>query len=325
MNIFKKIFSLMAAVVLFGKCGIIGYAGAEDAPHDIKLTCETKYIDIDDIPEDRIVDLAVSIDNNPGFQLLSIYFNIDSRLKYKNQMVCDVPSNRQDIGCVNWKLPKIDSSEIQCDIFFGTHVDKSTENGELMYLKINLPDEVSVGDFFNVDILKESENCATYVCLDLKGAEYDYNSFSELNCGGIHITDDKPVQLPEENQQDDESKADQNINNEQNNNENINVKVTDLQKTNEVTTVTSTLITSAVSSIHTNVTTVPKRSEVTSVTRNTTDVVTSFTTEQNDENREKNSEKKKSNKIIWVSIAAVLILITGSGCVILIKRSKKDK
>ena len=325
MNIFKKIFSIIAAVILFGKCYMIGYAGAEEAPRDIKLTCETKYIDIDEIPEDRMVKLAVSIDNNPGFQVLCVLIDIDPRLEFNTPIACEI-IDFNDTSCINYTAPHKGETQIQFDIFSNIN-STINRNDVIMDLVIKLPDEVKNGECYNVSILKEDINGYTCICLDRQGREYCSESFSELNIGGIHITDNQPVQEPETIpvQQNNVNHSDENTNNEHETSENNNSEVNNQKISNEITTVSSLLTTSPVSSSQISITTKPQTNTVTTITTKNTKPVTMVTTEQNKINSDEKTENKKGVNIIWLVIAAVLIISIGVSVLILIKRSKKDR
>ncbi len=331
MNFFKKILSFAVGCVLISKCGAVGYIDAEEAPHDIKLTCETKYIDINEIPEDRIVELNLSIDNNPGFHVLCIVIDVDSRLSYDSYNIGRQVSVNNDVRCINYTAYPDSDHQIQFDIFSDLET-AIIRNGALVTLYLKLPESIQIGDFFKVEILDEfkipSEDNTyldTCICLEVQKESYGPESFSELNGGGIHITGEPPVTEHVPVQKNNVDQTEGSTNTEQNPNENVNSEVTNSKISNEVTTVTSSITTPAVSSSQTIVTTTPQTSVVTTVTKKITEPVTVVTTEQYEINSEKKEGNKKGINIIWLITAAVMIIVIGGSLFILIKRSKKDK
>lgn len=173
-------------------------AYAAEAPTDIHLTVQTKEIDIDDIPADRVVTLDIYQENCPAFDAIMIPVIKDSRLSYYPEDNCFGLAE----GVWNARRPDIgfydpDPDYRKCDICSSANNDDFVEfDNAIATVSVKLPDQVSVGDFFGVDIVGKYMNTSIQINIGLKRADmFTESAFSQLNSGGIRIVQvEQPVQ-----------------------------------------------------------------------------------------------------------------------------------
>ena len=192
-----RITSLLTSgiIAVSAVCGqmIPGFtASAYEAPKDIRLTIETKEIAINDIPENREVSVAVYLDNAPSFIKLSFILKKDSRTEYKFLRHVtknpDVPNiSTCDIGLGTGGTPDIVTAEI-----FSKPDRFISYNGCIAYVNLVLPESVSAGDFYSVELIPYNlDNYGDKIEILLENdwdALFGIESFSEFNSGGILIT-----------------------------------------------------------------------------------------------------------------------------------------
>lgn len=170
---------------------------AENEPLDVHLTIETKEIDISEIPDDRIVYLEISVENAPPFKGLTMYLDKDPRLKFNEPKPFKPAEGAENIGSINF----ISYLEIAPDVLGCGVPAKGSRmidhSGALITTELILPEDVQAGDFYYLNFSPYLGS--SYMVIDLSifpEDRYGLDSFTELNDGGIYITDNAPSAPP---------------------------------------------------------------------------------------------------------------------------------
>ncbi|MDO5559691.1 MAG: hypothetical protein Q4F95_08850 [Oscillospiraceae bacterium] len=178
---FQKKACVFLSVFLLSNCSSSYIISAQSV--DAPLKIETRQIDINDIPENRVITLKISIDSNPGFYVLDMVLRKDSRLSYDSnpqQIFANIPqincSTTKDNDVVSISVPSQQGSAL-------------SDNGDMLELNIKLPDNVGVNDFFPVDFIAHYDIFSTAMCLE---GQNEYSDCSNLCGGGIQITGSTP-------------------------------------------------------------------------------------------------------------------------------------
>lgn len=337
-DIFRKakisIIAVITALFCVNVPQISNITAAVEGGTDIRLKIQTKDIDIHDIPDNGIVDLDITIENNPTIDCLSLVFEKDSRVQFNQYDLFD--HTYGGISNSGYSIIESNSNAIYSDVIFGVYPDD--ENGVFVKIKIKLPDknEIKKDDFFPVRFLNScdwavpSVGVLTPEIKILNGSEY----FGGFEDGGIRITDNTPVQPvqndPESQPQGDQPAAQpvQDQNNgpsgQVNNNNNI-VQQPAAGITTPTVTVSQTapVLTSSVTTKK-----VTKATSVsTSVSEEYTDTESEKSTQTNNTDTEMsvsdtNNEKSKTKIIICV---AAITVVLASVLAIAIKNINKKR
>lgn len=192
-----------AAVPLCTAVTAGGCTYAAEAPTDIHLTVQTKEIDIEDIPADRVVTLDIYQENCPAFDAMMIPIVKDPRLSFYPEYSCFKLAD----GVRNARRPNIgyDSSDPDyrlCDLCSSIGNDDLIEfDNAIVTVSVKLPDQVSPGDFYGVEMQGAYNNAHIQIAVgDEMSDVFNESAFSQLNGGGILITQrEQPAPIPEGN------------------------------------------------------------------------------------------------------------------------------
>lgn len=192
-----------AAVPLCTAVTAGGCTYAAEAPTDIHLTVQTKEIDIEDIPADRVVTLDIYQENCPAFDAMMIPIVKDPRLSFYPEYSCFKLAD----GVRNARRPNIgyDSSDPDyrlCDLCSSIGNDDLIEfDNAIVTVSVKLPDQVSPGDFYGVEMQGAYNNAHIQIAVgDEMSDVFNESAFSQLNGGGILITQrEQPAPVPEGN------------------------------------------------------------------------------------------------------------------------------
>ena len=193
MHLIKRIAAATAALVLamFTPMNIVNIQKAEAEGPDIHITVETKEIDINDIPQNRVVSLNVYTENVPAYEQLLLIFNKSSDVSYALKSfestvdLDSIPiwiSSRYKSDSPDCLTPS--SNYMACEVI-GFSIDY---NGCLIKVNLVLPENVEAGKFYNLDLCSISYELGyeTYVkCSDKTKIKSDGFQFTN---GGIRIT-----------------------------------------------------------------------------------------------------------------------------------------
>ena len=184
LKISKALAVLTGAVLIF----LLSDMYVTYAEGTVDLSIETKEININDIPADRKVYLAINLDNDPDADRLGLLIQADSRLITRFGELCR--SNKYNVSFGDYSTdPHVES----IDVFLTDNCDNSGNVAELCFY---LPDNCAPGDFYEIaftnEIVKSCQIC--YGNLET-GWHYGFESFGRLTSGGIRITGD--TQAPE--------------------------------------------------------------------------------------------------------------------------------
>ncbi len=170
---------------------------ALDEPLDIHLTIETKEIGIADIPDDRAVSLEVYVENSLPFAGMWMFFEKDPRLEF-NQVrpfsIVDGVKNANPLNTLSYF--EVEPHKYGCCIpaKMGKLIEHS---GAIVRVNVFLPADAEVGDFYSMDFNKYIGNTSMVVDLGYEMSDRYYeSSFTQLNSGGILITEKTPPTEP---------------------------------------------------------------------------------------------------------------------------------
>ena len=168
--------------------------------YNVQLKVETVEVDINEIPENREVRVGVSIDNNPGFLVLYYLLEIDNRLKYHSFDRIETDLSQFCAGFSeafsNEKIWRISNIFIKSDNIY-------YDNDEILIIKFFLPDEVKIGDYYEIKLLSEYHNgddnwTSGFARENVIGEDCGPENFAPFINGGIRIVgqEPEPVQEP---------------------------------------------------------------------------------------------------------------------------------
>lgn len=183
----KKVLAVLTGAVFISFMSDISVTKAEGK---VDLSIETREININDIPSDRKVPVAVNLDNDPGIRGILIVIMADSGLGIEDMFTwCDSP-HRVSI-CDYQSSPHIDL----CDIIMN---EQDNNSGNLINLYYSIPEDCRPGDFYEIAFYGE-KIMNDQICY--ADSEYNWHfgteSFGRLTSGGIRITGDVPAPEPQ--------------------------------------------------------------------------------------------------------------------------------
>ena len=300
--------------------------------YDVRLSAETVEIDINDIPENREVQVGINLDNNPGCIGLAFWLKKDSRL------TCEEISPFELSGQCGINHKFYDNNNV-LEITLIPHIDYNNgelfyDNGQFFKFKITLPSDVQPGDFFEVTPMlsfsgEHNSKAAGFYRANDFDSFFDRENFAEPVSGGIRITGQKnepepskepepePSPSPSPEQKPSDQQAGNNNNSQPSSDNNSDKK----QETQAVTSATSGTVSTSVSetvdtsesvsetSVSESETAVTSVSE-TKVTDETTAV--SETTVTEDVAEEKKENKNRSKYLFGVALIAVILAGIGA-------------
>ncbi len=335
---------ITAMIMILGLAVMSEDVSAEEYEKNIILSCESKDIDINEIPEDRTVDLLVSIENNPGFVFLGMAFDYDKRL-----------DNNGTLDIFNWDYVKILEPEYgkqwkvqpcSFSIFDETGyllVQTSSvgmnnvynEDGPLYKLSFRIPDDAVGGDEYKINFVRKDDWNTRLTFLPNDHEKYNDEYFSTLNNGVIRIvgnnqSDSITEPIITEKQEDNNFEEKVTYSESETNNESENTEEKK-EQTSAITVNSSVISTSDHINSQTSISTKTKESDVissssvsvqiisgkpseTSCVTTVSDTVTTLT-----EINEKSKGEKNILPIIIVSAAVIV-----SGAVLIIIKRKSD-
>ncbi len=178
------------------------------APENMSLTMETKELTLDEIPDNDIVELKVTVNDLPAFRSMGILIENDPELSFCTSIADPCPELSRAGGMsfsllggkyadiVQGKIPNV----IQCNIaVIEDEMLKIPDGEEIITVYVILPDNVQPGDFYHVKIIRTFDGTyhdTTFLRTD--DTKYDEDCFSELVSGGIRIVSshDEPTDKP---------------------------------------------------------------------------------------------------------------------------------
>ncbi len=192
-------FGIMLSTPVWSACQS---ASAEDAPYSIVLSAETKEVDKNNLPNDRMVDVKLSIENNPGFSEMYIIIQKSSALSFYYPSSPVIASGKYS-GIKNELFEE--NKDVVC--LTVPSYPKNKENGSFATVQVKLPDTVNPGDFFEINYLDSfqiperelSREAGILKDRNLTGK----NSFSQMTGGGIKIIETSVTEPPHNDPQPD--------------------------------------------------------------------------------------------------------------------------
>ncbi len=202
MQLTSRLTALTTAAVMSPLFISVNSTKAAEPPTDVHLTVETKDIDIDEIPEDRVVSLNVYLENCPPYNTLCFGVLKDPRLSFYPWDDCftiaDGVGQAGRASCLRYE----DEPDYR---YCGTgardgYTQRVTYDSAIVVISFTLPEQVSAGDFFNVDLTRSYRNETILVSMsqELEDVFSDF-PFTQLNNGGIRITQKNAPPPPPEN------------------------------------------------------------------------------------------------------------------------------
>lgn len=298
--------------------------------YDVKLSAETVEIDINDIPENREVQVGISIDNNPGFIGLHYFIELDSKLLSKQFFAFDFDSTKFSLN--NGYLKN--GSVMDIDVIYNNYeLDRFSENTNLFYLKLILPEDAKPGDYYSVkpfyfyqDDSKTSE--AFFRQENTFESYFGYENFAESNIGGIRITGQSNIEEPHQPEIQEQPVSSQEEHHESQQQNEPHSEIVPQQNKNEETSLvseTDVSVTSAVSTVSSSAVSVTEHTAETSETTGITEVSeTVSVTERTEETKVSEvSAKEKTEKKNYTPFAAGAVITAAVAAVTAVIVSKR--
>lgn len=326
-NIIKPVtFVLSAVSAVLCLTGTDFFVRAYDAPQDIHLSIEVKEIDIDEIPENRVISLDIYTENCPPYAMLSFLLEKDSRLEYLPYTYLSDAEQVYNMSGMSFESASADFPDVvMCNIPAVAN-EQINYNGLLVRANVILPENVNSGEFYSLNFkrtLSDTYKMETSLMLENDfDSIFGNGSFSQLNGGGILITEkDQPVPeihieqsqeyIPEETQS--PPVEEEEITQEVENAETVPAETTVETTVSEYTT-TSTLSSAHKKTTSSTVSKPETTAEVSSETKTVTVTVTDEVTEI--------SDKKSMNKPLIIAVSSVVVLTAVSAILINKKKQK---
>lgn len=195
-------------------CGIAVSASAfsalyiADAPdirceetYNVLLRAETVEIDINDIPENREVEVGIWIDNNPGFLTISYILEWNNKLSY--DPLLSFWCNLDELNISNSDFNN-NPSAVHIGQAYKDVNSLYYENGKISSIKLRVPDDIKIGDYYEVNFLgnysDSRRECETFFRKENSfDSYYGPENFAPFINGGIRIvgTESSPAPVPE--------------------------------------------------------------------------------------------------------------------------------
>ena len=299
--------------------------------YDVRLSAETVEIDINDIPENREVQVGINLDNNPGVIGIGFWLQKDGRLSYDEINPFEL-TNLYGVSYGYYESGNIIELSLASNSF-GQTGELTRDNGRIFSFKLRIPTDAKPGDFFEVKPIIDYNGDsfmeqAGFYRENSYDAYFGKENFAEPVSGGIRITGQKnepepskePEPEPSPSPSPEQKPSDQQAvnNNSQPSSDNNSDKK---QETQAVTSATSETVSTSVSetvdtsesvsetSVSESETAVTSVSE-TKVTDETTAV--SETTVTEDVAEEKKENKNRSKYLFGVALIAVILAGIGA-------------
>ena len=325
--------SLFAASVVC-PCAISANEVHAEAVYSMGLSIDTIDLPVNWIEPDYVVKLPVRVSNNPGISYLSFLARSTDNVpglisaSYRRSMI---PFN--EISNLYWSEFKngVRVITIGDDVYYDA-------NDILCYMKIRIPENAEVGDFYGVDFVPECVEDGDEFGFEKDGVFYNEENFGDLQGGGVRIIEAEPLHgdydqpvtpennndqrsdnnepqnhdspvanndNPSNNNDNNDSKSDangQNNDNKSDSDKGNNASKTD--KKEAVTTQKGTTVTTTKTKITTSTTGSDKKTTVSSET--TTEKVKETKTDITEKNNEETEEEKKKNHIPEFFISGIV-------------------
>ncbi|MCM1506009.1 MAG: hypothetical protein NC177_02585 [Ruminococcus flavefaciens] len=305
-------------------------ATAYDAPQDIHLSIETKEIDINDIPENRVISLEIHTENCPPYSMLSFLIEKDSRLEYLPYTYLSDAEQVSNMGGMSFELGSSELPDvIMCNIPALIN-EKIDYNGLIVRANVILPEDVKAGEFYSLNFKRtffDTYELETSIMLENDfDAVFGNDSFSQLNGGGILITQAEvpPPEVPPESPQEEIPEETQPPEQETEAETEPQVTETTESITSETTTVStvSETTSSATVTSSTTETVLTKESSSSSSSISETETTSEAVSETTTTATVVSEKKKSTHKPLIIAISAILVAVA-TGTVIFIKRKRK--
>ncbi len=299
--------------------------------YDVRLSAETVEIDVNDIPENREVQVGINMDNNPGYMLMGFWVKKDSRLDLEEYQPFEFDKNKTAVGYGfydNRNVVEVNLIPVlnEGELFY--------ENGVILKFKCKLPSDVKSGDYFEISPLLDFNGDPVmqesgFYRENSFDAFFNKENFAEPVSGGIRITGQKnepepskePEPEPSPSPSPEQKPSDQQAGNNNNSQPPSDNNSDNKQETQAVTSATSETVSTTISetvdtsaaasetSVSESETAVTSVSE-TEVTDETTTVSETTVTEAASE--EKKENKNRSKYLLGVALAAVILAGVGT-------------
>lgn len=320
MQFFKKTISLAAALIIFSMSFLnLPQVNALDVPLplDIHMTIDTVEIDINDIPENRIVPVDVYLENCPGFLSMWTFFEKDSRLTFASARPFTVVEGVENVSSLNFLSNQdINPNLIGCGIPSGFY-GKIDHAGALIKINVVLPENAQIGEFYSISFSRYFGDNSMSIDFtnELEDRCYE-SSFTQLNAGGILITGEIPTEPAPPQEPEEDYNHDENDEPVEDDSPEDTEEADEAKETTTSKTTTSTTSTTSTTTTTTVTTTVSKTTEKSTSTSSTTiELTTIVTIEEND--------NKNNSKNIGLIVLAIGVAAVGSVTAIIIKSKKK--
>ena len=297
---------------------------AEEYEKNILISCESKEIDINDIPENREVELNVSIENCPGIFSLGLLVKYDMRLKLEEYVSCYMlDENDEQLYQIASGFTEGREGYMEIRVDSRNGIIKKFE-GDFFKIIIRIPSDAKVGDEYKFDF-KLRDDIDHFYILPNTSEIYHDDYFVEPIDGSIKIVG-TPVESPEVN---DVSESSEETNQtEPEISHETEKAITEapkepaedtITKVTESTTVVTTNLTE-----QTSKTSVPEIMVITSnETSSSTEAITSEeSTSQNSISVTEKTEHDEVNKRLYIIPIALSAMIIAAVSVISAKRKK---
>ena len=168
------------------------YATGEQ-PKNIKLSLETIELTPDEIPDNRLVQIKLNVENLPAFRTLRIILEKDSKLKFPFPGHLPDPSDAlARVGGISCSTGTDPNTNLLSCMIDNVEPDLFLASGEIMTLYVTLPNDAQPGDFYQVKLLRNYDDGVTHeTYVETDDAQYGESYFSELVSGGIRIVPEK--------------------------------------------------------------------------------------------------------------------------------------
>jgi hypothetical protein len=299
------------------------------------LSIDTMELPINWIAPNYVIKVPVRVSNNPGISYLTFLAratdNVPESINvtYRSSMI---PFSQ--VSNLYWEEFKNGVRVITMgdDVYYDA-------NDILCYMKIRIPENAQVGDFYGVDFAPECVEDGDEFGFEKDGVFYNEENFGVLQGGGVRITEAEPIhgyydepdtpdnnndQRSDNNEPQNHDSPVANNDNPSNNNDNNDSKsdsngqkndnksdsdkgnnVSKTEKKEDTTTQKGTKVTTTKTKVTTSTTGSDKKTTVSSET--TTETVKETKVDITEKNNEESKEEKKKNHIPEFFISGIVI------------------